>query len=524
MNLHFKTSAKGVPTYFQESIWKGLIEQMICQYGELQNQKLPKAFDKELIDSKEINAKLHTLRKFPEKWNVKPHEMKIGKWYWLRFAETMPVLINVFDIVIKDDLYTVHFSMNGNVYKKSISHFNEFEITKARYFPGKKFKPCYWSGRPYHSSPVVFAPELTIVDVRYVGVTIADEDIVGIVMNEFGVLNKQETIDFIANEGFTDIKDFSEWFKGGFEGQYICWGSVNYGGRETALKDNYNRWEQNGVPMCTVGELEAYEKGDRVIRMNRWQQEIGRVFRQSEPCNWNPDEPLPFELGMNPDPDRATNYTDEPTPINSVKGLIDNYTNVNPDYEYHADHIVKNILGLNCDSIAAKNVLESVDDIEDGANMIRNLYNARIEKEWEIVHYLKSLLNPLPPFFYSSDPDTKDREPIIDTGYKDLSDEQFEDALHYASKQNLVWVDNEQKQNIGNNRLYALVSHGIIENIVSKDELLYIYESLQVAAKQLNIYVASFDSLMKDACKPERHALARVLSSIRKLKPVIHED
>jgi len=88
--------------------------------------------------------------------------------------------------------------------------------------PGDTFSPRVWSGTPYASKQIQFAPEITIVktwkfEISKQGNYAIDEML----------YNATELKEVATNDGFTNLDDFELWFNlkrnEVFSGQIICW-------------------------------------------------------------------------------------------------------------------------------------------------------------------------------------------------------------------------------------------------------------------------------------------------------------
>lgn len=176
---------------------------------------------------------------------------------------------------------------------------------------------------------------------------------------------------------------------------------------------------------------------------------------------------------------------------------------VNSIYEAQADHIVKNILGLNHINIPAIKALELNATNSEKANMIVCLYGV-LSKEKEVKAYLDE--------YHQKDFFVKSNDAFFDAMEKGLSFSEKEtqsfDVLKNAKNYPIYWHRND------------------IEMVaLPKEELFYVYQSLQVALIRLRRELNKYKHLGFDKKRviQERHALARVLWSIRKLKPLIYE-
>lgn len=95
-----------------------------------------------------------------------------------------------------------------------------------RWKVGDKFSPRAWSGRPYASKQITFAPDIEIKKVWDFEIDI-DEGLPSVYIN--GLL-KQDLDELAKNDGLT-VEDLKAWFKWPtpFSGQIVCWGkTINY--------------------------------------------------------------------------------------------------------------------------------------------------------------------------------------------------------------------------------------------------------------------------------------------------------
>jgi len=95
-----------------------------------------------------------------------------------------------------------------------------------RWKVGDKFSPRVWSGNPYQSKQIVFAPDTEIKQ-------IFDFEIANNEIYINGQSSSFENLDVAINDGL-DYKDLLAWFKfpKPFKGQIICWSdAVSYGCR-----------------------------------------------------------------------------------------------------------------------------------------------------------------------------------------------------------------------------------------------------------------------------------------------------
>ena len=92
-----------------------------------------------------------------------------------------------------------------------------------RFKEGEKFSPRVWSGTPYDSPQIIFAPEQVVFKTYPVQ----------LINSLFLIHGKNIDLEIlqrvIENDGFCDVDDFYSWFYDDFEGQIIAWDkNVNY--------------------------------------------------------------------------------------------------------------------------------------------------------------------------------------------------------------------------------------------------------------------------------------------------------
>lgn len=105
-----------------------------------------------------------------------------------------------------------------------------------RWKVGEQFSPRVWSGRPYASKQVQFAPPITIEKIWEV--RIGDDSYgegLDVWINDELLVNPIEINTLAINDGLS-MSDFFDWFNihpkmksEGFTGQILCWNSnINY--------------------------------------------------------------------------------------------------------------------------------------------------------------------------------------------------------------------------------------------------------------------------------------------------------
>lgn len=100
----------------------------------------------------------------------------------------------------------------------------------SRWKVGDVFSPRVWSGKPYYSKQIVFAPELTITKTEKIGTVMYGDEMRFWKPYEGTdwahrpdmkqTLSRLETETIAKNDGLL-VDDFRAWFKKGFEGQII---------------------------------------------------------------------------------------------------------------------------------------------------------------------------------------------------------------------------------------------------------------------------------------------------------------
>lgn len=89
-----------------------------------------------------------------------------------------------------------------------------------RFKAGDWFSPRCWEGKPYNSKQIILCEDVQVKKTWDFNLTKDTFYINGNALHE----NSWEYINqFIKNDGFINIGDFTHWFKEGFEGQIICW-------------------------------------------------------------------------------------------------------------------------------------------------------------------------------------------------------------------------------------------------------------------------------------------------------------
>lgn len=161
-------SRKGERTLFIEKVWASLVDQQIA---------------------------------FPEFWE---------EWYNLNCA----------------------YDFDGNGFSNTTIEPKHHTIRAGkRYKAGMKVSPRFWSGKPYASKQITFAPDIEIKKVFDFEIKVEGEDVCIFIDNyplyqegEDVVTGLYELNELAKNDGLT-IEDFKSWFKWpkAFSGQIIAW-------------------------------------------------------------------------------------------------------------------------------------------------------------------------------------------------------------------------------------------------------------------------------------------------------------
>jgi hypothetical protein len=105
----------------------------------------------------------------------------------------------------------------------------------TRWKEGEHFNPKVWSGRPYHSKQIAFAPPIKIEKVWNFSLYPGEKELMFSINNNSWAVDWREGIHWnyrigeIARNDGLDVDDFMHWFipsvkkDGKFFGQIICW-------------------------------------------------------------------------------------------------------------------------------------------------------------------------------------------------------------------------------------------------------------------------------------------------------------
>lgn len=93
----------------------------------------------------------------------------------------------------------------------------------SRWIEGEMFSPKVWSGRPYHSHQVTFAPDLKITAAPIVHVR-PEENMIDRAVYIGGKI--VSSLEVAKNDGL-NYENFASWFSKPFDGQCIIFGPEN---------------------------------------------------------------------------------------------------------------------------------------------------------------------------------------------------------------------------------------------------------------------------------------------------------
>jgi len=168
----------GEPTYFMERIWKMLTT------GNLRDTEY-------------------------SVWANVPRKMKDGHWQ----------LPHLWRDQMADDNFLPKFH--------TIRAGNRWKV-------GELFSPRVWSGKPYASKQIAFAPPIKIEKIWDISIKIVNGEDVTVKLNNRSIL-LQDLMPIALNDGL-ELNDFVAWFnlhpkkkEQVFTGQIICWNpNINY--------------------------------------------------------------------------------------------------------------------------------------------------------------------------------------------------------------------------------------------------------------------------------------------------------
>lgn len=129
---------------------------------------------------------------------------------------------NIFVHSFSQHLHT----LTGKIFLTDLeSGFNKYTTIRAgkRWKVDDQFNPRIWTGKPYNSSPINFAPAITLTSVQLIHISIWDGgmtiSINGVFFGKY--LNKEESNSsgymqlhaLVRNDGFETVNDFYQWMR-----------------------------------------------------------------------------------------------------------------------------------------------------------------------------------------------------------------------------------------------------------------------------------------------------------------------
>lgn len=123
-----------------------------------------------------------------------------------------------------------NFSLENEIAYSFLKPFNKKHHTiraGQRWKEGETFSPRVWSGKPYRSKQIEFAPPVQIKKIWNIRIFISNEIFVN--GNFFCSFGSERMAELANNDGLQQ-DDFKNWFsKLPFSGQIICWDkNINY--------------------------------------------------------------------------------------------------------------------------------------------------------------------------------------------------------------------------------------------------------------------------------------------------------
>lgn len=98
-----------------------------------------------------------------------------------------------------------------------------------RFKVGEKFSPRVWSGKPYASKQIIFAPDIEIKQIYDIEILNQNIFLNG---SYFGYYKRgyyNDDVTTLSNNDGLCLSDFENWFGSKpFKGQIICWADVSY--------------------------------------------------------------------------------------------------------------------------------------------------------------------------------------------------------------------------------------------------------------------------------------------------------
>jgi len=90
-----------------------------------------------------------------------------------------------------------------------------------RFKVGDKFSPRVWSGKPYRSKMIQFAPDIEVK--KTWNIIIYEDGCISIDGVLYAYTSSIDPRNELAKNDGLDLDDFEGWFPGSFDGQIICW-------------------------------------------------------------------------------------------------------------------------------------------------------------------------------------------------------------------------------------------------------------------------------------------------------------
>jgi hypothetical protein len=144
------------------------------------------------------------------------------------FVESIePILMDIFDLPTRLAMYEMTDPLiglgGGFEFFKYHTIRQNHPVKGPRFKVGDKFSPRVWSGIPYNSKMVTFAPDVTVAQTYHFEITIN-----GRYLLDGDELNYDQ-IATIAHNDALSYGDFISWFNTRpFDGQVICWRDPEY--------------------------------------------------------------------------------------------------------------------------------------------------------------------------------------------------------------------------------------------------------------------------------------------------------
>lgn len=174
MTLGFRNFINGKPNYFIQKIWKGIIDQELCERPEYQlrvyKHKHAHQFLKLWETQKDVNPKIHTIREDPEnRWKAGNDIHFVVNNRTSRRFQFAPVIkcVSVQEIEIKHETGWLKLNINGKSFFSGYTH-------------------------------------------------------------DFHLTDYERMLELARNDGFDSIKDFFAYFNKDFKGKIIHWTDLIY--------------------------------------------------------------------------------------------------------------------------------------------------------------------------------------------------------------------------------------------------------------------------------------------------------